>query len=378
MSGLGRGGQSVTDFAQAFVWLNGLLAVFNLLPGLPLDGGQLVESLVWHVIGWAAGNLGDVATSRRALIRSIQLCDASGAVVLGLQARLGLADNHLAANEPAIAVDYFDEICAVAVARGLHRFRIDSLAGMSSALLSLGRIDAACSAADEALALVLQSNTTRVDVVFVAVNAARAFAAAGSIDHALAPIESLLTQGADSHGPDFWLALEAVRMLGRAGTDPAAFRRWLARLAEFEPDGHGGALRAAHAEADAWRVAVDGRRAEAARLAERARQLWVAAECHDEIALTDVLVQQAPIEHGPRIQLVGSSAGASSPAPDPAAFEVLTKREREIARYVAGGLTNPEIASELHLSPRTVEHHVASILRKLELPNRRELVRGRV
>lgn len=40
-----------SDFAWAFVWLNGLLAGFNLLPGLPLDGGQLVESLVWGLTG---------------------------------------------------------------------------------------------------------------------------------------------------------------------------------------------------------------------------------------------------------------------------------------------------------------------------------------
>jgi Zn-dependent protease len=40
-----------SEFARAFVVLNGLLAVFNLLPGLPLDGGQLVESLVWRATG---------------------------------------------------------------------------------------------------------------------------------------------------------------------------------------------------------------------------------------------------------------------------------------------------------------------------------------
>lgn len=39
------------EFAWSFVVLNGLLAGFNLLPGLPLDGGQLVESLVWSLTG---------------------------------------------------------------------------------------------------------------------------------------------------------------------------------------------------------------------------------------------------------------------------------------------------------------------------------------
>jgi Zn-dependent protease len=39
----------VGTFAYSFAFLNGLLAVFNLLPGLPLDGGAAVQSLVWGV-----------------------------------------------------------------------------------------------------------------------------------------------------------------------------------------------------------------------------------------------------------------------------------------------------------------------------------------
>jgi Zn-dependent protease len=40
-----------SEFARSVTWLNLLLAGFNLLPGLPLDGGQLVQSLVWRVSG---------------------------------------------------------------------------------------------------------------------------------------------------------------------------------------------------------------------------------------------------------------------------------------------------------------------------------------
>ncbi len=44
-----------------------------------------------------------------------------------------------------------------------------------------------------------------------------------------------------------------------------------------------------------------------------------------------------------------------------------------MAELVAAGLTNREIATTLHLSPRTVEHHVSGALRKLGVPSRQGL-----
>ncbi len=41
----------VVTLLSGTAFVNGALAVFNLLPGLPLDGGQIVESLVWAVTG---------------------------------------------------------------------------------------------------------------------------------------------------------------------------------------------------------------------------------------------------------------------------------------------------------------------------------------
>lgn len=48
----------------------------------------------------------------------------------------------------------------------------------------------------------------------------------------------------------------------------------------------------------------------------------------------------------------------------------LTHREQEVLEQVATGATNATIADTLHLSERTVAHHVAAILRKLGAPNR--------
>jgi DNA-binding CsgD family transcriptional regulator len=51
----------------------------------------------------------------------------------------------------------------------------------------------------------------------------------------------------------------------------------------------------------------------------------------------------------------------------------LSPREREVARMLAAGRTNREIADGLFLSPRTVEQHVAKVLRKLGVRSRTEI-----
>nr|WP_246852074.1 response regulator transcription factor [Patulibacter sp. SYSU D01012] len=53
----------------------------------------------------------------------------------------------------------------------------------------------------------------------------------------------------------------------------------------------------------------------------------------------------------------------------------LTDREREVLRLIARGYLYKEIARRLSISPKTVEHHVSAVLRKLQLSNRHELTR---
>jgi DNA-binding NarL/FixJ family response regulator len=51
----------------------------------------------------------------------------------------------------------------------------------------------------------------------------------------------------------------------------------------------------------------------------------------------------------------------------------LTDAERRVAEASARGLTNREVAAALFLSPKTVEAHLSSVYRKLELDSRAEL-----
>jgi DNA-binding CsgD family transcriptional regulator len=56
-------------------------------------------------------------------------------------------------------------------------------------------------------------------------------------------------------------------------------------------------------------------------------------------------------------------------------WDSLTPAETKIAALVQGGLSNPEIAAKLLLSPRTVATHVSHILRKLEVHSRTDIAR---
>jgi DNA-binding NarL/FixJ family response regulator len=68
------------------------------------------------------------------------------------------------------------------------------------------------------------------------------------------------------------------------------------------------------------------------------------------------------------------TTGSTTATNDPE-LDQLTAREQEVLLLIARGYTYKEIAGRLHLSVKTVETHVSSVLRKLQLTNRNELTR---
>jgi DNA-binding NarL/FixJ family response regulator len=87
-------------------------------------------------------------------------------------------------------------------------------------------------------------------------------------------------------------------------------------------------------------------------------------------------VREGDAVFSPRLAgfVLDAFAGAAPPATDPE-LEQLTPREREVLRLIARGYAYKEVARDLGISVKTVETHVSSVLRKLQLSSRHQLAR---
>jgi DNA-binding CsgD family transcriptional regulator len=94
----------------------------------------------------------------------------------------------------------------------------------------------------------------------------------------------------------------------------------------------------------------------------------------DEAAWETALAEGRSMPPEEAIEYALNSEQAASAARD-SIHSPLSTRKREILTLVAGGLTNPQIAKNLYLSPRTVGQHLRSIYRKLGVPSRAAAVR---
>lgn len=87
-------------------------------------------------------------------------------------------------------------------------------------------------------------------------------------------------------------------------------------------------------------------------------------------------IAQGDAVFSPRLAgfVLDAFAGAMPRPADPE-LDQLTPREREVLRLIARGLAYKQVARRLSISIKTVETHVSSVLRKLQLSSRHELAR---
>jgi DNA-binding NarL/FixJ family response regulator len=95
----------------------------------------------------------------------------------------------------------------------------------------------------------------------------------------------------------------------------------------------------------------------------------------EELADAVRRVQDGDAVFSPRLAgFVLDAFAGTAPVEDPD-LDQLTPREREVLQHIARGYMYKEIALRLEISPKTVEAHVSSVLRKLQLSSRHELSR---
>jgi DNA-binding NarL/FixJ family response regulator len=73
------------------------------------------------------------------------------------------------------------------------------------------------------------------------------------------------------------------------------------------------------------------------------------------------------------LRYLADSANAATTQP-PQVFDELTARERDILELLARGHTNPEIAKQLGLTPKTVSNNISNVLLKVQATDRAKLM----
>ena len=116
-----------------------------------------------------------------------------------------------------------------------------------------------------------------------------------------------------------------------------------------------------------WSLLAAERHLHLARALAATRPLAAAGHARRALSVYGPIGAPQRLEAQRLLEELGAGEAA---CPDP--LDVLTGREREILRLLAQGRSNPQIADGLFISPRTVEHHVGAILRKLGVQTRSE------
>ncbi|HVB41118.1 MAG TPA: AAA family ATPase [Streptosporangiaceae bacterium] len=139
----------------------------------------------------------------------------------------------------------------------------------------------------------------------------------------------------------------------------------LLRAAQRYDDASRPLLRAKALEAAAGAFVGAGDRGQARAAFTQAVEIYTALGAAADAARVQATFRAHGIRRGPRAKHRQARSG----------WDSLTPTETKVAALVEGGLSNPEIASKLFLSRRTVATHVSHILKKLDVHSRTDIAR---
>jgi DNA-binding CsgD family transcriptional regulator len=177
----------------------------------------------------------------------------------------------------------------------------------------------------------------------------------GASDVAAAALE-LLTERTSASGSDWALGVEACgrALLGDGQTADRGYRDAIDRLVLTRvrlP------LARAHLLYGEW-LRREGRRIDAREQLHAADQMFASMGAHGFAERTERELRAT----GEQVRKRAADAPVQ-----------LTARESQIARLAGDGLSNPEIAAQLFMSPRTVEYHLHKVFTKLAISSRNQL-----
>ena len=203
--------------------------------------------------------------------------------------------------------------------------------------------------------------------------------AQGRVEAAARVITAALEDAADNRLKRAWLLPAEVQIAVAAG-DLARAGRAAAELGETAAAYQSAALLAAAATA-AGRVQLAADDSAACATLRRAVERWGGLDVPHEVATARVLLAQACRKAGDQDGAARSIAIArelfkrvgsvdAAVAPGSALPGGLSEREAQVLRLVAAGRTNSEIATQLHISVKTVARHLSNIFTKIGVTSR--------
>ena len=360
----------------------------------PVRPGDAI--LLWRRGAWRA-RAGHLTVAAEDLTAALRLSRGPGELDVAANTLLAYVQYHLGWWTSALAT--VEQAIALALSRGATWSYTKAHAVAACVAASSGLLEAA----EDQLRTCRRWWSTvgsAADVVFPAVAEATLAQAKGDYAAMLAALEPLCgvldkADCADNDG-ELWRLLLVEALIGTGRLDEAA------EAAGKRPVGNRPYLRAGHAWLAGW-LAHEGGDLDSAK-AIYADALSI------EIPRDDVPLLRARLEHGYGLLLLAqhsrrpavnwlrsardryrslgavpfvtrceadlTACGLRAVTADPAATgsrRVLSSQEDRVARLVAQGMTNQEVARQLYVSTKTVEFHLSNIFTKLGITSRRQL-----